>query len=63
MTLQDFSEVACISGVVSVKEEGVPLKLLRCIPGSSLYLLREYMQRKIKGIYQEENIIVIVLHK
>ena len=63
MILKEFAAVACISGNIAIKENTIPCNLLRFIPGSTLHTVKEYMQREIVGIYQEENIIVIVLGK
>ena len=63
MILKEFADVSCISGVIAIKENTIPYNLLRCIPGGTLHLLKEYMQREIKSIYQEENILVILLEK
>lgn len=63
MILKEFAAVACISGNIAIKENTTPYNLLRFIPGSTLHTVKEYMQRKIKTIYQEENILVILLEK
>ena len=63
MILKEFADVACISGNIAIKENTTPYNLLRFIPGSTLHTVKKYMQREIKSIYQEENIIVIVLCK